>query len=421
MARWSSVRPERRTRLDLIITAAIVVLVLAAGLLLWWTAPARTTELTTATADPTAQLPPESIPDELRELWRAPSPATAVPAVAKAAFITGSGGTMTGHDPATGTPLWQYRRTAPLCAVIAAWPGGENDALGVYRNSRGCSEVTTLDANTGARKGNRTSVADSAISLSYSSSYALAAGSTRLETWGTNLVRGIEYGRVDAPVNPEVQPDRHDCTLYSALSGNDRVAVIERCSGDIGYRLTVLGANLDSDEKVRQWGSAEVTDSAHGAPPVVIAVTDASVVVYDGGGDPGSGQNGPTIRSFGHDAVARAARAVSGDQMPPVGSRPIMTSGLITYWTGKSTLVLDASTGEARVRIEDTIGPGALSVGLMVPVPGGISVRDPLDGRELRRLPVDRGDYRGLVSLSTLGGYVVEQRGDEIVALGRPE
>lgn len=421
MPRWSSVRPERRTRLDLAVTAVIAALVLLAGVLLWWTAPARTTELTTASEQPPVQLPSESIPDELRELWRAPSPATAVPAVGKAVFITGSGGTMTGHDPATGAPVWQYRRTAPLCAVIAAWPGGENDALGVYRNSRGCSEVTALDANTGARKGNRTSDADGQISLTYSSSYALAAGATRLETWGTNLVRGIEYGRIDAPVNPEVQPDRHDCTLYSALSGGDRVAVVERCSGDAGYRLTVLGANLDSDEKVREWGSAEITDSAHGAPPVVIAVTDASVAVYDGGGDPGSGHDGPTLRSFGHDAAARTARPVSGDQVPPAGSQPISASGMITYWTGQSTLLLDASTGEARVRIEGTVGPGEVSVGLMVPVPGAISVRDPMDGREIKRLPVDRGDYHGLVSLSALGGYVVEQRGDDIVALGRPE
>lgn len=419
MARRKSIRPERRTRLDLAVSAAIVVVLVVAGVLLWWTAPARTTELTTATEDPTVQLPAESIPDEVRELWRAPSPATVVPAVAKSVFITGADGTMTGRDPATGTPVWEYRRTAPLCAVSAAWPGGENDALGVYRNSRGCSEVTALDANTGSRKGNRTSDADSEIALTYSSSYALAAGSTRLETWGTNLVRGIEYGRVDAPVNPEVQPDRHDCTFYSALSGGDRVAVVERCSGDVGYRLTILGAQ-DSEEKVRQFGSQQITDTSRGAPPAVIAVTSSVVVLYDGGGDPGSGQEGPTVRTFGPEATQTSARSVSGDEAPPARSRPISASGLITYWTGTSTLVLDATTGDAQVRIEDSIGPGGLSAALMIPMPGGISVRNPADGAQLRFLPVDRGDYQGMVSLSTLGDYIVEQRGDEIVVLGSP-
>ncbi|GAC58463.1 hypothetical protein GOHSU_40_00470 [Gordonia hirsuta DSM 44140 = NBRC 16056] len=412
------VAPERRTRLDLAVTAAIVVLVVVAGVLLWWTAPARSTELTTADEEPSAPLPTESLPTELHELWRAPSPATAVPAVARATVLTGHEGTMTGRDPQTGQPLWRYTRTAPLCALAAAWPGGENDALGVYRNRRGCSEVTALNAGTGARKGNRTSDADSRIALSYDRSYALAAGDTRLETWGTNLVRGIEYGRIEAPVNPETAPDRHDCTLHSAISGADRVAVVERCSGDTGYRLTVLSSTMTSEEKIRQWGSELITESTAAAPPAVISVTDTTVTVYDGGGDPGSGHPGPTVRMFGHDALQRAARSVSGEVTPPPGSRPLTASGLTTYWTGRSTLVLDANSGQARVRIEDTIGPGEVATALMIPVPGAISLRDPVSGEELRKLPVDRGDYRGLVSLSVLGPYVIEQRGDQIVVLG---
>lgn len=412
------IAPERRTRLDLTITAVIVVLVVLAGVLLWWTAPARTTELRTATEEPVALLPTESLPTAYRELWRAPSPATDVPAVGKATVVTGDGGTMAGRDPATGRALWSYRREAPLCAAIAAWPGGNNEALGVYRNSRGCSEVTALDANTGERRGNRTSDADDAITLSYDQTFALAAGDTRLETWGTNLVRGIEYGRVDAPVNPDVAPNRDACRLHSAVSGDSRVAIIERCARDEGYRLTVLSATLTEDEKIREWGSELITTSAQGAPPVVIAATDSIVTVYDGGG--ATDRPDPTVRTFGTDAVERGARSVDGERVPPARSHPLTAQALTTYWTGRSTLVLDSNTGEARVQITDTLGPGELATGLLIPVDGAISVRDPVTGRELRRVPVDRGDYRGVVSLRTLGPYVIEQRGDEIVVLGPP-
>lgn len=411
------IAPERRTRLDLVITALLVALAVVAALVLWWTAPVRSTESVTAAEEPATPLPTESLPTELHELWRAPSGATEVPAVGKATVVTGDGGTLTGRDPATGEQLWHYRRDAQLCAAIAAWPGGENDALGVYRNSRGCSEVTALDAGTGARKGNRSSDADHHITLSYDKAFALATGDTRLETWGANLVRGIEYGRVDAPVNPDVAPDRRECRLFSAASGGDRVAVIERCAADTGYRLTVLSSTLTSDEKVREWGSHQITETSHGAAPVVVAVTDDAVSVYDGGADSGSGSD-PTIRTFGADAVQTGARAVEGEAAVPPDSRPLSAQALVTYWTGRSTVVLDGVTGAPRIQISNTIGPGEMGTALMIPVAGAVSVRDPVSGRELRRIPVDRGGYTGLVSLRMLGPYVIEQRGDDVVALG---
>lgn len=397
------------------ITAVLVVLAVAVGLVLWWTGPARSTELVTAPSEPETPLPTENLPTAFAELWRAPSAATEVPAVGKATVVTADGGTVTGRDPLTGRQLWRYHREAQLCAAIAAWPGGDDDALAVYRDGRGCSEVTALDAGTGARKGNRTSDADAEISLSYDRTFALAAGDTRLETWGSNLVRGIEYGRVDAPVNPGVQPGRPQCRLFSAVSGGDRVAVVERCAHDAGYRLTVLSANLTSDEKIREWGSQLITETSHGAAPVVLSVTDTNATVYDGGADSGKGT---AIRIFGTDAREQSTRSVSGEATPPPDSRPITGRGLISYWTGKSTVMLDAASGAPFVQIQDTVGPGELSTALLIPVAGAISVRDPVDGHELRRLPVDRGAYTGQVALRVLGPYVAEQRGDTLVVLG---
>ncbi|MFT3661407.1 MAG: hypothetical protein QM809_08390 [Gordonia sp. (in: high G+C Gram-positive bacteria)] len=414
------IAPERRTRLDLVITAVVVVAVLIVALVLWLTSPARNTDLSTASSDPEAPLPTESLPDAFVELWRAPSPATEVPSVGRATIMTGDGGTVRGLDPETGAELWHYRRDLPLCAAVAAWPGGENSALAVYRTGRGCSDVTALDADTGRRRANRTGDADAEITLSYDRTFALAAGETRLETWGTNLVRGIEYGRVDAPVNPGVAPTRSACVLFSAASGGDRVAVIERCARDAGYRLSVFSATLDNDEKIREWGSKLITESTTGPAPVVVSTTGSTVAVYDGGADPGSSRREPTIRIFDTGAQQSSVHTVAGDVGAPAGSRPLTSSNLTTYWTGKSTVVLDAVTGSPTVQITDTIGPGEVASALLIPVVGAISVRDPATGHELRRIPVDRGGYTGMVSLRTLGPYVVEQRGDEIVVLGPP-
>ncbi|MFT4088094.1 MAG: hypothetical protein QM658_13285, partial [Gordonia sp. (in: high G+C Gram-positive bacteria)] len=79
------VKPERRTRGDLIVTAVIVVMVAVAGFLAWYTSEARKTDLQTATTSPIAPQIAEEIPEQLRELWRARSSATDLPGVARAA------------------------------------------------------------------------------------------------------------------------------------------------------------------------------------------------------------------------------------------------------------------------------------------------------------------------------------------------
>ncbi|MFM9377366.1 hypothetical protein [Gordonia sp. VNK21] len=412
------IAPERRTRLDLIITAVIVVCVLVAGLLLWLTSPARKAELTTATTTPTAPVPGDQPPFELHELWRAKSAATDLPAVAQASVVIADGHSVTGRAIDTGAVLWRYRRAEPLCAAIAAWPGGDNEALAVFRNSRGCSEVTALNASSGLRLATRTSDADSRVQLSTDNSWVLAAGDHRLETWGSNLVRGIEYGRVTAPVNPDVSPDRRNCEFFSALPGEGRIAVIERCDGDAGYRLTVLGASLDSDEAITEWGSEPITATSSGPPPALISVGSSAVTVYDGGADAPAPGASPSIRVFTPEAVQVSTHQVAGTPGAPAGSHPITSQYLATFYTGAATVVVDTTTGQARYQLTDAIGPGEYSSALLVPVPGAVSVRDAADGKQVRRIPVDRGDYTGPVSLRVIGPYVVEQRGDEVVVLG---
>lgn len=428
------VTPERRTRIDLIVAALIVVAVLVVGGLVWWFSPVRHSESVQA-SDPTPTVTPvRTVPESLVPLWQEQSSATRIPVISTSSVVTGDAGTVVSRDPDTGAARWSYRRNLDLCAVATGWSGVADTVLAVYRNSRGCSEVTALDASTGQRTGARTSDADDAIYLNADSGYALAQGNTRLETWGSNLVRGIEYGRVAAPVKPGAQPSRTGCALYSSALSGDRLAVIERCASDPGYRLSVLGSTLDSDEKVRQFGSSIITVTADGPPPRVIAMSSSAIAVYDGGGDapepdisaPGTAADPtaprrPTIRIFDTDGVQTGVEYVTGGLEVPTESTAITRDGLTTFWTGAATVVLNAQSMKPTYQVPGTLGPGELmGDGLLLPSPSGISVRNPATGAETRSIAVPRdghGDGQ-MVALRVLGDHVVQQWGTTVQVLG---
>ncbi|WP_026917182.1 hypothetical protein [Gordonia shandongensis] len=413
--------PERRTRTDLIVTALIVVAVVAVGVVFWATSTARHSDLTPAEGTADVQLPAETVPRAVSVRWHAASSATAVPAVSRNLLVTADDGTVTARRPHDGDAFWTYRRDRALCATTAAWPGGDDTVISVYRNSAGCREVMSIRAADGIRHAARTSDADDVAHLSYDPNYALQWGPTRLETWGSNLVRGIAYGRESAPRAAGVAPDRTGCRIHSAVSGGDRVAVIERCDGDFGYRLSVMGASLTSEEKIREWGSALITTTASGPPPRLIAATDSAIAVYDGGTDRRADDSdpGPAVRLFASDAQPETQFPVVGAPGAPADSTPITDQGVVSYWTGSSTVVLDASSGRVVFQVPGALGPGSVMAGqLLVPVPGGISVRRVFDGHQEFVIPVDRAGSTGPVSLRVLGPYIAEQRGDQLVVLG---
>jgi hypothetical protein len=53
----------------------------------------------------------------------------------------------------------------------------------------------------------------------------------------------------------------------------------------------------------------------------------------------------------------------------------------------------------------------------VLPVPNGLVELNPADGRVLRTVAVNRGDYQGPVTLAALGPVLLEQRGPTVVAL----
>lgn len=402
-------KPERRTRVDLAAAAVIVLVIAVAGVAIWSTSAVRGTS-----SDPAqdSALPPtsaSSVPSGLTEAWRAASNATTVPVVIGPVVVTGDGGTVIGHDPSTGRQLWSYRRDLPLCGV-AGWPGSARDyVIAAYRNARGCSEVTALNPATGQRAESRSSDADSTLDFSVDKDYFLAQGDTRLETWRSDLVRTIEYGRVDAPVNPGAQP-RSGCELLSSANGSGRVAVVERCGIEPGYRLTVLGATLDKDEKLDEQGSTLITADL-GSPPRVVAVGRDAVAVY-------VSSPSPMLETYAVDGTLRGRTTLLGRAVG-VESKPTTSGGLITFWTGDATIVLDASTLQARFQVPATLGPGVVMAGsLLLPSASGISEHDIVDGRPIRSIPVQRRGYGGgIITLGLIGDNVVQHWGSTISVL----
>lgn len=414
--------PERRTRTDLVVAAVIAVVVIVAAGIAWLTGDARGTTSVPA-AEPLPQpAPAASVPTALTELWRAPSPATnstrtPAPVVAGSTVMTADGGSVLGRDPRSGERSWSYTRDLPLCSVVSAWDA----AVAVYRDDRGCSQVTELDGSTGAREAQRTSDADDTVRLSSDGTYVTSRGDTRMELWRSDMVRTLEYGRVDAPVNPGSQP-RTGCTLLSSASTNSRTAVLEQCPGEAAARLSLINPAPKDASEVEEFGSTVVPELVAGpeSPTVgrIIAVTGNVVALYL------PAENGAPDRVGLYDDTAsrlseyNLAPNLSPEQNAP-NSPATKAGSVFTWFTGAGVQALDSTGLSPLWSIPGALGSGAVMAGrLLVPVPDGIAVVDLATGLSTYDIPVERGDYIGPVQTSVIGDVIVEQRGDDVVALG---
>src|SRR3984885_5162810 len=104
------VKPERRTKGDLLAAAAIAVVVTAAASLIWWTSDARATISRPAAVPAPNPTPARQVPATLRQLWTATSPASTAPVAVLGAIATGDGRRVDGRDPGTGQTRWSYAR-----------------------------------------------------------------------------------------------------------------------------------------------------------------------------------------------------------------------------------------------------------------------------------------------------------------------
>ncbi|BAX91420.1 Rv3212 family protein [Mycobacterium shigaense] len=405
------VKPERRTKGDLLAAAAIVVVVAAAAALIWWTSDARATTSRPAAVPLPNPTPAREVPAALHQLWTAASPATTAPVVVSGTLTTGMGREVDGRDPATGQTRWSYARDADLCGVSWIY----RFAVAVFKDDRGCGQVTTLDGSTGRRGAARSSYADPRVRLSSDGMTVLSTGDTRLELWRSDMVRMLAYGETDARVKPSARGLHSGCRLISAAASTSTVSVLESCANQADLRLVLLRPGKEDDEPAQHAVSEPGIRADSGAR--VVAVRENNTAVY------------VPLPQPHVDVIDETGTAVSSTLLPRAPSPAAVASlagNSVTWWTGDSVLVFDAATLTPRYTVaagEATapLGPGAMMAGkLLIPVTGAIGVYDPVSGANERYIPVLRAPGAPGVPVvpAVSGSRVFEQRGDTVVALG---
>ncbi|MGH8881056.1 MAG: Rv3212 family protein, partial [Stackebrandtia sp.] len=337
--------PERRTRADLYAAVAIAVVVAVVAAVVWMKSAARGTESRPAAQPASAASSADRLPDALTERWHAPDDAALRALTSTGVAITGDGGTVRGLDPGDGHQIWTYQRDIPLCGLESQF----GTVIATYRDDRGCSQTTMLGAGDGSRRTARSSYMDSQVRLSTDGTYVLAQGPKRLEMWRSDLVRTLEYGYVDAPVNPHAQP-RNDCDLMSASAGGGRLAVLERCPEESANRLTVLNPAPKDAAAPEEYGSHVLTEPGGGAANArVIAVSDNRIVLYL----PGTDSTPPEFAVYDASAnlltTHRLTAPIADD-----GSVVRLGSSYFVF-TGNSVIALNATSFEPQ-----WTAPGAL-------------------------------------------------------------
>ncbi|WP_433471062.1 Rv3212 family protein [Saccharomonospora azurea] len=405
-ARASRRSPWNRRR-DRVLATALAVVCVAAGVVVWLFSDSHATTQRTASEPPPRLEGPASVPGSLAERWRADSAATPVPLAQGGFVITGSDGTVAGRDPLTGEVRWEYGRDLELCTVGTAW----SKAVAVYRKDAGCSEVTQLDPATGQRTAQRNGDAESPTRLVVDGGHVTTTGTRLINTWRSDLVKTLEYGRVPAPVNPNRQP-RPDCHYSTVAAGGDRVGVIEHCPNETGARLTVLKAAGDEADEPEQVFSALLPETT----AQLVAMSDERVAVAL------PERRQLFVWDYGGKQVGTFDLAVPSDDLAAVPESGAVSTAVgreQLYWfTGSSTVALSLPDLRPRWTVEGTLGAGTVFAGeYVVPIPGGLAALDERTGAVTRTVAVDRRGHSGPVELEATGPVLLEQRGGTLVAL----
>ncbi|MGH3628654.1 MAG: Rv3212 family protein [Sciscionella sp.] len=400
-------RTRFRRRADYLTLAVIVVACLAVAGTVWAKSDVRHTISQVGPAAVATPPAPSAVPSALRVAWHAPSAATPVPLAIGPTVVTGDNGNVRGRDPLTGKVRWRYARNLSLCTVSSAW----SMAIAVYRKGSGwCSEVSTLNATTGARGPQRNGDVDDHTRLISDGTYVTATGGLLNETWRSDLVRTMKYGKVPNFNIAGAQPHA-GCVHRSEATAAGAIGVLEQCAGEHGERLTVYQATAKDSSKP----DVAFSTVLDGRGAKLVTMTDKRVAVaFPDRLEVRDVHNGKLLTRHPLHLPASDFAGAQPSMVVPTTS----DSDAVYWYTGSSTISLSSSTLSPQWTVKYTLGPGAVFAGrLLLPVPGGLAVTDERTGTSASTIPVDRNGYRGQVEMSTLGPVVLEQRGDTLVAL----
>ena len=245
-------RPLRRTRGDLIATGVITAV--SAGLLAtaFFTAPIRSSELTPAAEQQEDYGQLAVVPESLTESFRLPdSSPNSAPLVVNGLIITYNDHTITATTP-EGDTAWTYTRDKELCTLAGAW----DKVVADYRGNGGCGDVVGIDAKTGEYASTRSAPGPDQVANVSSNDRVGYVSSQHVELWRSDLVRTVEYGTIEAPQEPDMQPN--ECPITSALTRTELLAVTEVCDG--GTFLRFQNATPEDSRSPEMNGSVELPE-----------------------------------------------------------------------------------------------------------------------------------------------------------------
>lgn len=406
-----SAQPLRRTRGDLIATVIITVVAIALFLGAVFSAPIRGAELTTADEPYSPAGEMSAIPQELTETFSLPNaavPGVHAPLTAGGLAIANDGQRVSAHAP-DGTEVWSYGRdNADICSLNTAW----DKVVVAYRTGVGCGDVVSIDAATGEYDGTRSAIAsENPVAVSSNDRVGIV-GAERVELWRSDMVRTVEYGQVDAEQEPDLQP-HPECTITSALTRTELLAVTEVCPGDPSATWLRFQEATPEDAREPEMIHSELIQNPD-ARLVSIGSNAATVYV------PGAA---PQLVSINQDGEETHRQPVEPSphyesSAPPTAAAAADLPHHMTWFDGARLYLLTPSNLAVDHVFDDAVGTGvAVAERLLYPTATGISVANWTTGEIENEIPVDRGGYDGPVSLGLAGNTLLEQRDGELVGL----
>lgn len=410
--RWP--RAERASRKDVLAVGAIILVLVVVLVASWWGSDARRVDHAQA-ATLSAPAAAEAAPTKLRELWRGTSPQTVAPILLSGGVLTAKDDVLSMHDLRSGEVAWTYDRGLPLCDVTFS----NERIVAIYRGPKGCGDVVSLAASTGDYAHTRSALAQDAATALRSNDSTGIVSPHRVELWRSDLVRTTEVGRQETPVKKEEQRYA-DCPFTSALTRTELLATTQHCEGEDKMLLRLLKTKPERSDVPEELHSFYVPRDGQ-----LVAIAQHHAAVYAPTGASGDGKPELIVASdsgeVNHYPMPATPALAGTAQDTPVLPVTADLPHNMTWWTGDAVVGFHPTSLAPEFTVRGALGAGAnMADRLLVPVEGGVQVFDTEHKKKERTIPVRRD---GLVAgspvhLRVSGGFVVEQRGNEVVVLG---
>ena len=444
-----------------IASALLIVAVIAVIAWTWYDSPARRVDHTIAEGPAAGDLVSnrplleEKNPRQLRTLWQTTSRTAGIepePIVFSGVTIAADDYGVRALDTLSGDERWHYHRDVPLCTASKS----NGHVVLTFGTDAGCGETVSLAPETGAYAATRRSLAPAEVTPIRSNSYAGVFSDQFVELWRDDLVRVVEYGKMSAPAEINLQP--HDnCTIVNALTRLELLAVINDCDGQA--HLVLQDSVPKESREPELYADVELGDVTDDLQLVAIG-EDAAVVrrgdvvtAYRKDGtrlsstdltqladeEESAPEDGAMERPEEAQPVPEAEQPAPATDRPataPLPQLPIPTDHVITgdlphqmTWLSPRGLVgFNPKNLDFAFLFPDAVGTGdGWNDMLIYPTADGIAVANVREPDKVQRLPLPEVSTNGTdtaaedgapipVSLKLSGSTLLVQRGEQLAA-----